>query len=321
MREPQRPQLKRARKSYNLDAEHMDVDDDMDDDAPGSSSTRLTKADGKSSAKKAGAVKKKRTAVYSSDEDFVDSNRANSQSPAPHLQLSDGDYEFESAAHSKPVRQKTATWKVRAAGGVAAGTSKGSKAVGPKGTAAISRGKATKKDQTKEILMKDERKRAITPPMCQTSVLQAQLQSQSLHDEDITLDVVNDHIPTLGPESSLPASASQPKEPSPPPLPKKKKLPTIRKNKPAVFITAAGNAMPVNLFTALPPKPPTVINTEKEKEKEKSGTSTSTLAAAARKPVVTSDFDLRDKSAWASIFKQVRIWFLRIFIVVILLCS
>lgn len=303
MHELKRPQLKRSRKSYNLGTDNMDIEDDDDDvdvEIPTPSSARPAQANGKTSAKKSGTTKKKRTAVFTSDEDFVDPDRANSLSPAHPMNISDGDYESESAVRSKPVRQKTATWKVRAAGGVVAGTSKAPRAAAPKGAAGGSKGKTGKKDQVKEILMKDERRRTLTPPACRTSASQPQSQSQSLQDEDITLDIVNDE-----PESSLPASTSQLKEPSPPPQPKKKKLPTIRKNKPPVSTASAATTMPTQPISGLPSRPLVSITTEKGGEKDKIvGISTPT-AAGARKPVVTSDFDLRDKSAWASLFKQV----------------
>jgi len=127
MSQEHRPVAKRARRSYSA-ADSMDVDVKDGgrevDSQPTASNSGTAKP-----TKKSSLVKKRRTAVFSSDEgddEYNDNHSAikgfsQDSSPLPSLDLSDRDYDHDlPAVHSKPKRQKNPTWKVRDAGGNAA---------------------------------------------------------------------------------------------------------------------------------------------------------------------------------------------------------
>lgn len=277
------------------------------------------------STKKHVSVKKRRAAVLSSeeegddvdvdaeredDEEFMDAatqsthlDGGQGSSPLPSLDLSDADYDGDLlAARSKPVRRKNPSWKVRN-GGVAAigiGARKGTavsvtaKSEGrmkvPKG-----KGKPAKKEE-KEIAMKDERKSSGPPaikrePSASKAHPPARPHSQVQPKEESPL---SSPPPPAAPSHRLaPTALPKTEDPSPPPAPaptppKKVKLPTIRKNKPPGAAT-------------LPPKPPPPAAAPSA-----SGADKPVVTPVVRKPAATADFDLRDKGAWASIFKQVR---------------
>lgn len=327
------PAAKRARRSHST-VDEMEVDPPEASSAPAARTAK---------PKKASSGKKRRAAVLSSDDDdFVDAathagNRdRRGSSPLPSLDVSDGDYDYDlPAARSNPVRQKNPTWKVRDAGGsvsvsgngnrVRAGTA--AKGGGGMGASKIGKGKAVKKE-SKEITMKDERKGTRTPPVKrETSAPNGQARAQSKESQpqvrsrlqvkkedkedteahDVPLDIINDPAPSSpavlvnneDPMQPAPASVTVPAPAAT--LPKKIKLPTIRKNKAPSAGTGTGTGTSTPTQTQ-GKQPPALTSTTP-------GAPTSDMSAApaggTRKVPGTSDFDLRDKSAWASIFKQV----------------
>jgi hypothetical protein len=135
----------------------------------------------------------------------------------------------------------------------------------------------------------------------------------------VPIDIVNDPAPPSSPvplskkedPPSLPsAPAAAPASAIPPAPPKKVKLPPIRKNKPPGTVTST----PLQSQNPTQAKPPPASSSSAPalatSEKPATGAQGVTGAAAAgtRKTPATADFDLRDKSAWASIFKHVRIF-------------
>lgn len=149
------------------------------------------------------------------------------------------------------------------------------------------KGKAGKeKEKEKEIMIKDERKLPPGSPLLSTSQTQ-------------TSDLFADDESSIHPPSAVEHSAAadhstlQLHE-----LAKKRKLPTIKKNKQAA---SAATSTPSQSAT-VPSKPP-----------PPSDDTTKHIASAnqQRKPAAlmgATDFDLRDKSVYAELFKGVRGW-------------
>ena len=278
-----KPQMKRARRTYASSyADEMVVNDED-----------LSKA----------KEQRKRTAVFTSDEDeeFVD------EPETPILEdfeLSDGDYEAPSVARSRSLRQRTMSWKAKEAGG-----------------GALIKGKQPAKGKVKgkkepEIRMKDERNRADTPPIPKAK---SRPKSES-KDEDIDMDLgvdVNDSPSAHkkeAPASPLKNEDSMLSFRTPPestPIvsgPAKKKLPPIRKNKPA-----EGNPTTPGTSTSTPvhkqsqsqtSKPPLDKDKGVPRPPNKPGTST-----LPNKPKLTAagqpEINLSDKGVWDSMFKGV----------------
>lgn len=149
-----------------------------------------------------------------------------------------------------------------------------------------SKGKAGKdKDKEKEIMIKDERKLA-TPGSPLPSASQTQASDLFAEDES-----------SVPPPSAVEPSAVADHSTLPPSEPaKKRKLPTIKKNKPA----ASGATSTPSQSTTAPSKPPLA-----------SDDMTKIVAPSnqQRKPAAlmgATDFDLRDKSVYAELFKGVR---------------
>jgi len=228
----------------------------------------------------------------------------------------------------------------RNGGGTKAG--KAAKAGGASTGPRVAKTKPVKKE-SKEISMKDERKTKTPPVKRETSAPKIQAGAQSKESqsvsraqlqvkkevkketkvEDIPVDIVNDSFP---PPSPVVAPPLKKEEPTPPPPtaapapatvpPKKTKYPTIKKNKPPGSAAAAATATTTATSTttetqpqAKPPPPPPVpssATTAPPSILDKAAVPSTTATGAARTAPATADFDLRDKSAWASIFKQVR---------------
>jgi hypothetical protein len=354
---------KRARRSYSA-ADSMDVDvkdGGMEvDSQPTAGNSGTAKP-----TKKSSLVKKRRTAVFSSDEgdDEYDDNHSaipkgfsQDSSPLPSLDLSDRDYDHDlPAVHSKPKRQKNPTWKVRDAGGKAASTGSGNrsgsagksgkgtvKRAGSAGGAKVAEGKGkVVKKEPREIMMKDERKvgAGSTPAVKRETSIQGQskesqsqrsvprlqvemMKREEEEDEDVAMGTIVGPVLRSSPASIAPPSLppSKKKDPTPPPTapapvpaptsapapPKKVKLPTIRKNKPpgaATSTASQSQTKPVPTSSAATAST-SGAGADKPPIAATAGVTPST-GVGARKTQATSDFDLRDKSAWASIFKQV----------------
>jgi hypothetical protein len=339
-RRGKRPVTKRARSSYSAaDSLEMDLDSPELSIPP---------------TKKAKTAKKiRRAAVFSSDEGEECNEEAMESrpgsSPLPSLDLSDGDYDHDlPPAHSKPVRQKNPTWKLlnaeRASSSVKAGTG-----VKPPGGPKVGKGGAKLKPVRKEIIMKDERKRTMTPPAKREASVpkpqlarappqgwsHSQLDRELVKEEEEEEDApVDDRAPlppsspllpqppalpppkkeVLAPSSPLPPSATAP---APAPIaPVKKKLPTIKKNKPpAPAPCSTSTSQSQSQSQGKPPLPPSSAPAVGSKN---AIVPQSAPGAVARKTPTTTDFDLQDKSTWASIFKQV--CFLNSFSLMTLMC-
>jgi len=144
------------------------------------------------------------------------------------------------------------------------------------------KGKAGK-EKDKGIMIKDERK-LHSPPSLST----AQTQASDLFADDQS----SAPQPSVGEPSAAPDHSTLP----PPEPPKKRKLPTIKKNKPPGSATTS--TLPQS--ATLPPKPPpptddvTKIIAPLNQQRKPAGLSGAT------------DFDLRDKSVYAELFKGVR---------------
>lgn len=114
--------------------------------------------------------------------------------------------------------------------------------------------------------------------------------------EDTTVDILGDSGST--PDRSVGGSPLQVKENSPAPPTKKRKLPPIKKNKkPGSIGPSTPSTMLKPAASASAPKPITGTNEG------------SRLPATARKPPATAgntDFDLRNPSVYAGLFKAVR---------------
>ena len=272
-----RPQLKRARKNRASSyVDEMDVDDED------LSKTR---------------EQKKRTAVFTSDEDeFIDEQ----ETPIlEHLELSDGDYEAPSVARSKSSRQRTMSWKVKEAGGALI---KGKQP-------AKGKGKAKKEVKESEIRMKDERNRADTHTKAR-SRLKSEPKDEDI-DMDFGVDVDNDSpsvhkreapASPLKNEDSIQSLLTPPESTPPVSGPVKKKLPPIRKNKPPV------EDNPTTLGTSSTPghkqqtsKPPL--------DKEKGVPRPANKPTLPNKPNLMAagqpEINLSDKGVWDSMFKGV----------------
>jgi hypothetical protein len=296
----------------------MDVDGDSasEMDVPESSGAAAART-----VKAPASGKKRRAAVFSSDEEEDDDDdsmdvatqstdpRQQGSSPLAPQDLSDRDYDHDlPAARSKPVRQKTATWKVRDAGGPAGNG--GPKAKAAKADAGGTKAVKTKpvKKESKETLVKDERKKTKTPPVIASAPkTQARAQSKESQSQSRALKKKETKVEDVPVDDPAPPSSPpfKKEEPSPPPaLPKKTKYPTIKKNKVPGPQTQ----------TQVKPPPPASSSTtaaatagapDKADVPSAATATTAAAAGAPRKTPATADFDLRDKSAWASIFKQV----------------
>lgn len=298
--EEERPAAKRMKRAPSTPSDGMEVDQrdaSMDVDIDGPENVALPTA----SASKAKGKRRRSSTAFSSgddgdfaaggdddDDDFRDAK----------TQLNDDDFDPElPRAHSKPVRAKIATWKVRD-GEEQAAPRKAAKKAAPAAKSAKGKAAAKKEKEKETILVKDERKQADppAPPKLSRSQSSSKLakqrsKSQAIEeakDEDAPVDIFDEPVAAASPkDEGSPPSAPAPAPASAPVVPPKKKLPTIRKNKPA----ASGSGTPT---------------TGKAGVNNSANPDTKPLGIAVPRPAATSDFDLRDKGAWASIFKQVR---------------
>ncbi|KAF7976300.1 hypothetical protein HWV62_6997 [Athelia sp. TMB] len=294
--EEQRPAAKRIRRAQSTPSDGMQVDEqdaNMDVDIDGLDNVPLPAA---STSKAKGKRRRSSTAFSGDDGDFVaggDDDDDNFRDAK--IQLSDDDFDPGlPRAHSKPVRAKIATWKVRD-GEEQSAPRKPAKKAAPAAKSAKGRAAAKKEKEKETILVKDERKQVeppatTAPPKLSRSQSSSKLakqrsKSQTIEepkDEDAPVDIFDEPVAAASPKQE----ASPPPAPAPAPVAvPKKKLPTIRKNKPA----ASGSGTPT---------------AGKAGASNPTNPDTKPLGIAVPRPAATSDFDLRDKGAWASIFKQ-----------------
>lgn len=322
-----RPRAKRARVSYTSSsavADEMDVDIDVEGEGEEDYVGK-----GKGVAKKGGTAKKKRVAIFSSDEEFIDEDARHSpvrQVSSPLPSMSDGEYDQPS--RTKPTRQRTMSWKAKEGG--AGGT--GSAAIKPSKGKAPAKSKAVKRDKdtsVKEIKMRDERKRTNPPPLPKPTLdTQEDTLLDIMDEEPMQISALTPSRPESSPETKKEegsAGVVHSKEPTPPPvLPKKKKLPTIKKNKLSADGKSNSGASTTTPTQNQPssglPKPPG------DKEKGRAGPSNrppvapSGPSSSKPKPAAPSEFDLRDKSAWNAIFKQVYRFYILFWVLCLSMC-
>lgn len=237
-------------------------------------------------------AKKKRTIVWSDDEEDEYKFDEYTQPDSAHSASIDNGDELDTGLKRAggSVKQKVAP-KVK-------GSKRETQSTGSKGV----------KGKTKDILMKDERKAA--PPFGAGSAAQENAPTTGTkrprpkelrNDASPSPEAGTDSAFNVDAESTVIEGAETAKEATPPPLPKKRKLPTIKKNKPSV---SAGPATPSQ--PSVPSKPsttPAVGKTIDESNK------LPPPATGVRKPAATigsADFDLRKPSVYAELFKTVR---------------
>lgn len=248
------------------------------------------KTGGRANAEGPSLTKKIRTVLSESESEDEDEDSEHSHAPSRRVD-DDGAFVHERKQHAK----QTSTWKGKRGKGVGTGSRV------PKGKAKI---------ETKEVLIKDERKVAHIrgDSGAQESGISAGAKRPRskvpFRLEDVAVDIVGDSVST--PLLEVVATDSPPpaKEESPrPPPPKKRKLPTIKKNKGP---GSAGPATPSSV--AIPSKP--VISTGAQKlGGGESGKVPPVAVGKTRKPAATvgnADFDLRNASVYADLFKTVR---------------
>lgn len=340
--EAQRPATKRVRRgrstpvddmSMDIDAHdtNMDVDIDGEDDLPETSVSAAR------NSKTSAAKRRRSAAAFSSDDggfgeaataddrtsggdddDFRDTPSPRHQdvdfrdASSPRHQLNDGDFDPGlPPVRSKPVRAKTATWKVRNGEDLPTNRKVAKKSV----TAAkAGKGKAVKKEKEREIMVKDERK---DPPLTDAPKLsrahssskdvkqrsKSQIKDE-IKDEDVPVDIFDEPIASA-PEIKPEEEHSPPPAPAPvAALPPKKKLPPIRKHKP---VASGSNTSTPSQAPVPPPKAPVPsASTSSAAASTASAISDKLLGIAKpRKQPGSADFDLRDTKAWEAIFKQV----------------
>ncbi|KAH7914654.1 hypothetical protein BJ138DRAFT_1110329 [Hygrophoropsis aurantiaca] len=288
------PRTKRARTGVHdiATADDMDVDVDIDgEDGFGNESnapeTRFLPEEpvltarkprfdeGIHKGKKSTTSRTKKRLLYSDDDEAVDvqiddagidnEDFALDDDLLPYLDVDDDEFEPEPA--TKRSKSKVAVGKGKQ-GKEKVGTIKNGKG----------KGKEKDKDRDIEILMKDERKSSFVGSRPQS----AQPQAADLFTEDghsTSASAATEVVPDN--ELVSPVVAAPPK--------KVKKLPTIKKNKQG----STGTSTPLQASASRPPP---------ENDLPKLAASSSN----ARKPAAlmgATDFDLRDKSVYAELFK------------------
>ncbi|PCH37960.1 hypothetical protein WOLCODRAFT_135958 [Wolfiporia cocos MD-104 SS10] len=234
--------------------------------APSKAKPKL-KASAKTTAKGSAKVsKRKRSVVWTDDEDD-DEDAMGIAAVDPD----DDDFTPEPALSAAPKNGITTT-KAR---------------ILKNGASKTGKGKA--KAEEKEIVIRDERKLPPPAPSTSKQPVAATTASKrpSLKTEDSASTSAADDAGKQQVES--PTKTEDPA----PALPVKRKLPTIKKNKP-----------PTASSTPTAPKPPPPP--QSTSEQKDASPSAKPVGVAARKPVNTlgnADFDLRDKSVYASLFK------------------
>ena len=227
------------------------------------------------------STKKKSQAVYSDDEESDshierDSVGDDLSDSAPPLPDEDDDFEFDTPPKRGAPKAKSGTTKGKT-GKAKPGQLRGAK---PKGV------KDKEKERDREILMKDERKLAVPPATTsRASSTAAQSQPSELFSND-------DLAPSSAVDPPLDASQSA-KDPLSQTIPKKRKLPPIKKTKIATGPTGASTP---TTTTQKPPPPPV-------QELGKPSLPTS----EQRKQALTGvrDIDLADSKIYAELFKGV----------------
>lgn len=302
--EEQKPVAKKMRRAPSTPSDRMEVDPDasMDVDIDGSDIPQRAA----SSSKPAKRKRRRSAAAFSSGDDGDDGNPVGGDDDDDDFreaktQLSDDDFDANlPRARSKPVRAKIATWKVRDSE-EALSNRKTTKKNASAAKSAKGKAAAAKKDKEKEVIsVKDERKpiEALStnaPPKLSRSQsaskqIKQRAKSQTkedVRDEDAPVDIFDEPVPLPSAKDEGPSTSALASTPATAPaVPPKKKLPTIRKNKPVA--SGSGSGTPV--LASVPGKP-----------------DIKPLGIAIPRVPATSDFDLRDAGAWASIFKQVRL--------------
>ncbi|KAG2157102.1 hypothetical protein DEU56DRAFT_905775 [Suillus clintonianus] len=228
-------------------------------------------------ADSATAAKKKRQPVFSSDaedaevdiDDLMDEDDFLDE-PFPDIE----EEEFEPEAAPKrggkakaSSSAKPKTTKVKLVLG------KGGKAKGGK-----------EKEKEKEIMIKDERK--IPPPGTPSVSTSVTAQSQ-------ISELFADDEPSVHPPSVVDPAVASDQSALPPPELKKRKLPTIKKNKPSASTATSAQSQSAAASSKAPPSTDDIskISAPALSQRKAAG-----LMGAA-------DFDLRDKSVYAELFK------------------
>lgn len=175
-------------------------------------------------------------------------------------------------------------------------SSKGSAAKAKAPKASVKSGRGKTKVEEKDIVIRDERK--LPPPDPLAPKDKPSTSSRAPLKRALSSD---DHVEGAGATSMAAVTTADPNakvEDTDPPLPKKRKLPPIKKNKPSTAPTTPGIAKPL---AVVPKADGTTI------AKDPNGP----VGVAARKPAAAmgaTDFDLRDASVYASLFNKVRLF-------------
>ncbi|OBZ69179.1 hypothetical protein A0H81_10813 [Grifola frondosa] len=223
-----------------------------------------TKADRRSTsrANKTSGKRTRRPVVWTDDED-----EEYNEQEAPHADDNDDDFTPE------PVHSAH-----RKAGGKTKGVSHGTGA----------RGRGHKDREDKDILMKDERK--LPPPSASTAVIEGSSNTAAGSKRAHPLDDSS----TKDSRTKIPADVPEERdEPTPPPLAKKRKLPTIKKNKPAI----ASSTIPSTLLSPVK----TAIPAPAGEKKDALGT-----PASLRKPPTSAnnaEINLFDSNVYSELFR------------------
>ncbi|KAF8654153.1 hypothetical protein AX16_003682 [Volvariella volvacea WC 439] len=271
-------------KDHGTDSEGGGNNDEYDSDARSNTAPSQSRSTARRRSEREGppVTKKKRYIVSESgsDQDYDDEDRRSG--PADEGTFIDDDGE-EDYVQEKKKKAGTASSKSSSAKG------KGGSAAGKAG-ASKGKGKARTMSDNPDVPMKDERGASKTDS---TGLKRSRTGTSKASTEDLVVDVVNGD-PAVITESPTAAT----KEESPPP--KKRKLPTIKKNKlPGSSVPSSSSTAPAPAVAPrpAPPKPqPTVPE------------SSLSIAAIPRKPTGgplhgNTDVDLRNANVYAELFK------------------
>jgi hypothetical protein len=157
------------------------------------------------------------------------------------------------------------------------------------------------KEKEKEIMIKDERKIPPSDTLSVSTSVTAQSQVSDLFADDES----SVHPPLVVDPSAVPDHSALP-----PPELKKRKLPTIKKNKPSASAAASAQSQ----SAAAPSKPPPSTD-----DVTKIGAPHPQRKAAGL--MGAADFDLRDKSVYAELFKGVGAALMIFLHVYMIICS
>ena len=253
------------------------LDDDQTHD-----SLYKARADASKKRKKSSVVSKKSHAVYSDEEeshvehDSVEDDP--SDSAPPLAEPSDDDFDLDTPPKRGAPRTKAGPTKGKA-GKVKAAQLKGAKAKGPKDK---------EKEKDREIFMRDERRLAVPPATT------SRASSTATQNQPAELFSSDEHAPSSAVDP-LPEESQPVKDPLSQSIPKKRKLPPIKKTKMTTGTT--GTSTPTTTTQKPAPAPAPV----QELAKPLLPTS------EQRKQALTGvrDIDLGDSKIYAELFKGV----------------